>query len=83
MPRLCWMMMQWGQRAIWGIFRILEKYNEPRQLYVYISGITGKKLFHSIPMRYYMPRLCWMIMSWEQRATWAILEILDKGEHHG
>ena len=42
MPRLCWMMMQWGHRANWVIFGILETYNESRQLYVYISGITGK-----------------------------------------
>ena len=35
-------MMQWGQRANWVIFGILETYNESRQLYVYISGISGK-----------------------------------------
>ena len=42
MPRLCWMMMPWGQRSTWVVFGNLETYNEPCQLYVYISGITGK-----------------------------------------
>ena len=48
MPRLCNVMMQWGQRATWVIFGILETYNEPCQLYVYISGITGKSCSTSI-----------------------------------
>ena len=28
-----------------------------------------------------MPRLCWMMMTWGQRATWVIFGILDKGDY--
>ena len=43
---------------------LLETYNEPRQIYVYISCITGKSC--SIQTRYYMPRFCWMVMLWDR-----------------
>ena len=60
MPRLCWMMMAWGQRAIWVIFGILETYNESRQLYVYISVITGK----SCSIRFQRGTICLGYVGW-------------------
>ena len=54
MPRLCWMMMAWGQSATWVIFVILETYKEPRQLYGYIRGITGK----SFSIRFQRGTIC-------------------------
>ena len=59
-----------GQSATWVISGILETYNEPCQLYVYISGITGKNLFHTIPTRYYMPRLRWIVVMWGDRVQY-------------
>ena len=78
MPRLCWMVMPVGQRATWVIFGILETYNEPRQLYVYISGITGR----SCSIRFQRGTIClgfaMMMMPWGQGETWVIFGILDK-----
>ena len=60
MPRLCWMMMPWGQRSIWVIFGLLEIYNEPCQLYVCISGITGK----SCSIRFQRGTICLGYVGW-------------------
>ena len=70
MPRLYWIMMPWGQGATWVIFGILlatwlnfgilEIYNEPCQLYVYISGIVGK----SCSIRFQRGTICLGYVGW-------------------